>query len=79
MGLNQAAEIQTQLIKHGMSESMPIALVENGTSVQQKVVTGELAALGELAQQVESPSLIIVGAVVSLRDKLNWFSGIAKQ
>nr|WP_304183144.1 siroheme synthase CysG [Hafnia alvei] len=79
MGLNQAAEIQTQLIKHGMSESMPIALVENGTSVQQKVVTGELAALGELAQQVESPSLIIVGAVVSLRDKLNWFSGITNK
>lgn len=53
---------------------MPVALVENGTSIKQRVVNGELAQLGELAQQVASPALIIVGRVVGLRDKLNWFS-----
>jgi uroporphyrin-III C-methyltransferase/precorrin-2 dehydrogenase/sirohydrochlorin ferrochelatase len=52
---------------------MPVALVENGTSVQQRVVSGTLSELGELAQQVKSPSLIIVGRVVALRDKLKWF------
>jgi uroporphyrin-III C-methyltransferase/precorrin-2 dehydrogenase/sirohydrochlorin ferrochelatase len=74
MGLNQAAAIQENLIKHGMPADMPVALVENGTSVKQRVVNGELNQLGELATQVESPALIIIGRVVALRDKLNWFS-----
>lgn len=74
MGLNQAAAIQEKLIEHGMDSQMPVALVENGTSVKQRVVTGVLTELGALAQRVESPSLIIVGRVVALRDKLNWFS-----
>jgi len=73
MGLNQAAAIQEQLIAHGMQADIPVALVENGTSVQQRVVSGTLSQLGELAQQVKSPSLIIVGRVVALRDKLKWF------
>ncbi|WP_088236865.1 siroheme synthase CysG [Kosakonia oryzendophytica] len=73
MGLNQAATIQAQLIAHGMQEDMPVAVVENGTSVQQRVVNGRLSQLGELALQVESPALIIVGRVVALRDKLKWF------
>ncbi|MHA8111914.1 siroheme synthase CysG [Kosakonia cowanii] len=73
MGLNQAAAIQEQLIAHSMQADMPVALVENGTSVQQRVVSGTLSQLGELAQQVKSPSLIIVGRVVALRDKLKWF------
>jgi len=42
--------------------------------VKQRVVDGVLTQLGELAAQVESPSLIIVGRVVALRDRLNWFS-----
>ncbi|MEB8479335.1 siroheme synthase CysG [Cronobacter malonaticus] len=74
MGLNQAAAIQEKLIEHGMDPQMPVALVENGTSVKQRVVAGVLSELGALAQRVESPSLIIVGRVVALRDKLNWFS-----
>ena len=74
MGLNQAATIQAKLIESGMSADMPVALVENGTSVQQRVVDGNLSQLGELAEQVTSPALIIVGRVVGLREKLNWFS-----
>lgn len=73
MGLNQAATIQAQLVAHGMQAEMPVALVENGTSVRQKVVSGRLSQLEELAQQVQSPALIIVGPVVALRDKLKWF------
>lgn len=74
MGLNQAPAIEQNLIAHGMPVDMPVALVENGTAVKQRVVSGTLAQLGELATQVESPALIIVGRVVALRDKLNWFS-----
>lgn len=74
MGLNQAVAIQENLIKHGMSPDMPVALVENGTAIVQRVVDGTLSELGTLAQQVQSPSLIIVGRVVALRETLNWFS-----
>ncbi|MGU3415236.1 siroheme synthase CysG [Enterobacteriaceae bacterium C34A] len=74
MGLNQAATIQAKLLEHGMPADMPVALVENGTAISQRVVSGELSQLSELAQQVASPALIIVGRVVALRDKLNWFS-----
>lgn len=74
MGLTQAADIQRQLIAHGMPTTTPVALVENGTSCRQRVIEGELNQLGTLAQQAASPSLIIVGSVVSLRSKLNWFS-----
>ncbi|WP_380912450.1 siroheme synthase CysG [Salmonella sp. HY31] len=74
MGLSQAVTIQEKLIAFGMQADMPVALVENGTSIKQRVVNGELAQLGELAKQVVSPALIIVGRVVGLRDKLNWFS-----
>ena len=73
MGLTQASEIQQQLLHHGMRADMPVALVEKGTSTDQRVLTGTLQALSELAQQVASPSLIIVGSVVNLRDTLRWF------
>lgn len=74
MGLNQAPAIREKLITHGMAEDMPAAIVENGTAVTQKVVSGTLGQLDILAQQMASPALIIVGRVVGLRDKLNWFS-----
>ena len=74
MGLNQASAIREKLIAHGMAADMPAAIVENGTAVSQRVVAGTLDQLDILAQQMASPALIIVGRVVSLRDKLNWFS-----
>lgn len=74
MGLNQAPAIREKLIAQGMAEDMPAAIVENGTAVSQKVVSGTLGQLDILAQQMASPALIIVGRVVGLRDKLNWFS-----
>ncbi|WP_052282814.1 siroheme synthase CysG [Kluyvera genomosp. 1] len=74
MGLNQAATIQQKLIEHGMQADMPVAIVENGTAITQRVIDGQLTQLGEMAQQMASPALIIVGRVVGLREKLNWFS-----
>jgi uroporphyrin-III C-methyltransferase/precorrin-2 dehydrogenase/sirohydrochlorin ferrochelatase len=76
MGLTQAGEIQHRLLENGLPAATPVALIENGTSQQQRVVTGTLTELGTLAKQVQSPSLIIVGSVVSLREKLNWFASL---
>lgn len=50
-----------------------MALVEQGTQLSQGVVRGELQQLAELARQVKSQSLIIIGSVVTLADKLDWY------
>lgn len=73
MGLSQAGEIRQRLIENGMAAAMPVALVENGTSPQQRVISGLLSELDSLACRVSSPALIIVGEVVSLRERLSWF------
>lgn len=75
MGLIAAKRIQTELLAHGMAATMPVAIIEAGTTHDQKVSLGKLESLDELAMQAHSPALIIIGAVIALRDKLNWFSG----
>ena len=74
MGLSQAENISNQLIKHGMNAQTPIAIIEEGTSTKQRVITGLLGDLANLALQAHSPSLVLIGPVVALREKLNWFS-----
>ncbi len=74
MGLLALNTICSKLIEHGMAPDMPIALVERGTTPAQRVITGTLASLYDQAQQeeFESPSLIIIGTVVLLRQTLAW-------
>lgn len=75
MGLQALPRIRDELIAHGADPGIPAAIIEQGTTPRQRVVTGNLSTLYELAtqQQVTSPSLIIIGHVVSLHDKLTWF------
>ncbi len=73
MGLMKSSYIQQQLIKYGRSAETPIAIIERGTQSTQKVFKGHLAGLAELAADAQSPSLIVIGEVVKLSDKLNWF------
>ncbi|PQJ96652.1 siroheme synthase CysG [Chromatium okenii] len=76
MGLIGLPIIVEQLVAHGIVSTMPIALIQQGTTHQQRVYTGTLATILELvmADPPQPPTLLIVGEVVSLRDKLNWFS-----
>lgn len=73
VGLNQICE---KLIEHGVPSTMPAAVIQQGTTQRQKVVTATLQDLAEKveAAQLKPPSLIIVGEVVQLREKLNWFN-----
>ena len=73
MGLMKSEYIQQQLIEHGRHASTPIAIIERGTQSTQKVFKGQLSQLSELAKDAQSPSLIVVGEVVALSDKLQWF------
>ena len=75
MGLLSLNVLVDNLIQHGMLKKMPIAIIESGTTSRQKVVTGVLSNIRSnvTRSKVKSPALIIVGSVVTLRDKLNWF------
>ena len=77
MGLVGLPTICAELIRHGRAASTPAALVQQGTTRNQRVFTGTLADLPGLVAQHEehAPALVIVGEVVQLRDKLAWFEG----
>ena len=77
MGLVGLPVICQQLIAHGRSADTPAALVQQGTTVNQRVFIGTLENLAERVadEQVQAPTLIIVGEVVQLREKLAWFEG----
>ncbi len=76
MGLTRAELIKDELIKHGMDENTPVAIVEKGTTPEQKVYTGILNELPALTRDnpIGSPALLIIGDVVKLAGKLNWFN-----
>jgi uroporphyrin-III C-methyltransferase len=74
MGLMKSNYIQQQLLEHGRAADTPIAIIERGTQSSQKVFKGKLSNLAELAKNAESPSLIVIGEVVNLSEKLSWFN-----
>ncbi|WP_026973352.1 uroporphyrinogen-III C-methyltransferase [Aliagarivorans marinus] len=73
MGLKQSPYISQQLISHGLADDTACAIIENGTRDSQRVFSGPLSELGNLAAQAKSPALIVVGSVTSLQQKLDWF------
>jgi len=75
MGLVGLPSICENLINHGVSPDTPIALVQQGTTLNQKVFTGTLETMPNIIndQEVKAPTLIIVGSVVSLNRHLSWF------
>lgn len=74
MGLISLPQICAKLIEHGQDPDTPIALVQQGTTPEQKVYTGTLRTMPDVIarQDVKAPTLIIVGQVVSLHSKLAW-------
>ena len=75
MGLVGLPIIVRELIAHGVAPAMPVALVQQGTTHMQRVYTGTLSGILSVveADPPKPPTLIIVGEVVTLRDKLSWF------
>jgi uroporphyrin-III C-methyltransferase/precorrin-2 dehydrogenase/sirohydrochlorin ferrochelatase len=75
MGLAGLPIIAEQLIAHGVSSEMPVALIQQGTTHLQRVYSGTLSTIVAQveADPPEPPTLIIVGEVVKLRERLSWF------
>jgi uroporphyrin-III C-methyltransferase/precorrin-2 dehydrogenase/sirohydrochlorin ferrochelatase len=75
MGLQGVEELCKQLVQHGLPATTPAALVEQGTTQNQRVHLGDLTSLPDLVMHndIKPPTLIIVGEVVTLHNKLKWF------
>jgi len=78
MGTEKLDDWTKSLIAHGMPPNTPVAIVQWGTTGKQKSVSGTLATIAALANEknLSPPALTIVGDVVKLRGKLNWFESL---
>ena len=76
MGLAGLPFICDQLLKHGMSSTTPAAVIQQGTTQNQKVVVGSLDRIAGLAveKKIQAPTIIIIGEVVKLQKSLSWFN-----
>jgi len=75
MGVNNLPNITRQLIENGKPQNTPVALIRWGTTPDQFTVTGTLDTIVERVEKagLKAPAIIIVGEVVNLREKLQWF------
>lgn len=72
MGISQLSQIQQELLRHGKAGHTPAALIERGTTSEERIVTGTLAELQTLANMhhISNPALIMVGESVLIREQL---------
>ncbi|TLX91929.1 MAG: uroporphyrinogen-III C-methyltransferase [Thaumarchaeota archaeon] len=75
MGLEQLAKICRKLVASGLTENTKIAVIENATSNEQRVIVGNLNNIEKKVKEkkVQSPSIIIIGKVVGIQNKIDWF------
>ena len=74
MGLSRIEAISKELVKGGMSKDMPVAVIQNGTTPQQKMITGTISNISSKIKRnkIMPPTNIIIGRVVNLSDNIRW-------
>lgn len=75
MGIKNLSLIVNELLKNGKNPKTPIGIIEKGATANQRVTTGNLDNILEIAEKrcIVPPAIIVVGEVVNLRDSFNWF------
>src|SRR5206468_10062273 len=75
MGTDRIGQIAEKLVANGTPADTPIAMVRWGTTGRQRSIEGTLANIGEVAarEKISPPTVAVIGDVVKLREKLNWF------
>ena len=75
MGVERIRQLAEALTGHGLPKTTPVALVRWGTTGRQKCLQGTLGDIADLVEQNKftAPAVTVIGDVVKLRDKLNWF------
>ncbi|MCX5907711.1 MAG: uroporphyrinogen-III C-methyltransferase, partial [Deltaproteobacteria bacterium] len=78
MGVGNLDLIAEELIRNGRSPQTPVAVIRWGTLPGQETLVGHLADIAALAEKrkMKPPAIIVVGEVVGLREKLNWFESL---
>lgn len=78
MGLKGLDVLSQQLISHGMDANMPVAVIQQGTTPEQRVYIGSLETLPAMVKsnEIKPPSMLIIGEVVKLHEKLSWYEPI---
>ncbi len=74
MGLGRISIICKQLSAGGMEKNMPVAVIQDGTTTKQKMITGTISNIAQKVKQskIKPPSIIIIGKVVSLSKTIGW-------
>ena len=75
MGVERIRQIAAKFVEHGLPAKTPVAMVRWGTTGRQKTIEGTLATIADVVEKTgfTAPAVTIIGGVVSLRKKLNWF------
>ena len=75
MGVERIESIAREMLKHGVRENLPVALVRWATTGRQETLTGTLQNIGQRVVDVsfEAPAVAVFGEVVALRESLNWY------
>jgi uroporphyrin-III C-methyltransferase len=73
MGLKSLAHIVAELLGGGVPAQTPVAVIARGTTEAQATVTGTIENIVDRAADLKSPAVIIIGRVVDLKDRLDWF------
>ncbi len=75
MGVKALPRITKQLLHYGLSPDMPVAVIQQGTTSYQRVVTDTLEKIANHAKavKIKSPAITVIGSVVALSDSLSWF------
>ena len=75
MGVEHLGEIAAQLLEHGRRPDCPVAVIANGTTAEQRTVVAPLESVASRRRRrrPDAPALIVVGEVVALRERLQWF------
>jgi uroporphyrinogen III methyltransferase/synthase len=75
MGMRNLAKIVDQLIKHGRPPSTPVAVITQGTTPRQRCLVGTLHDIVDKVgkENLQPPSVVVVGEVVQFRETLRWF------
>ncbi len=76
MGVGRIGEIAAQLMKHGRDAATPVAVIRWGTYAHQETYVTDLANVAAVVEgkSIKSPAIIVVGEVVRLRERLQWFT-----
>ncbi len=79
MGTESLDSIAQKLMDGGLSSATPVAIIEQGTSQQQRTLISTLSSVTKVAQEknLQAPAVIVVGNVVTLGGKLSWFNPLS--